>query len=200
MTRVDPTNSQIVYQEYTGVSLRVSTDGGSSFTSIASGIVANAARFYAPYALDASGGIYFGEDYLNFSSNHGASWTQIGSPGTNNFNPSDYAIDAVAVSSTNNNVVYVSAGGHIFVTQNAQAGGSNVSWAQIDLPGGRAARTLDSLAVDPTDASGGTAYAVVNSFTGVGDHVFMTTNFGMPGRTSAATCPISRPTPSSSTA
>ena len=81
ITRVDPTNHNDVYEEYADVSLKISTNAGSTFTSITSGIAANTVNFYAPYVLDSTGNVYFGTDYLNFSSNHGSSWSQIGTPG-----------------------------------------------------------------------------------------------------------------------
>jgi hypothetical protein len=190
ITRVDAANHDVIYQEYTDVYLQVSTDAGATLNLITSGIKYNThsngnpiVDFIAPYVLDASGNIYYGTDYLNFSSNQGSSWSQIGTPGTNNFNASDAAIDAVAVNPVaNSNVVYVSAGGHMFVTQNAQAGGSSVTWTQIDLPGGAQSGSdvvHNTIAVDPSDPTGGTAYAVVNAFTGGSSgHVFKTTNFG----------------------
>jgi hypothetical protein len=51
---------------------------------------------------------------------------------------------------------------------------------KINLPGNAVvgASFADSIAIDPADSTGGTAYAVVNTFTGGGKHVFMTTNFG----------------------
>jgi hypothetical protein len=186
ISRVDPNNPAIVYQEFFAISLQVSTDAGQNFTDITNGIKANKdgnnrpiVQFYAPYTLDASGSVYFGTDYLNVSSNQGGTWSQIGTPGVNGFNPIDAPIDAIAVNPVvTSNVVYVSAGGHMFVTRNAQAGGSNVTWTQIDLPNKSRAGATNSLAIDPSDATGGTAYAVVNSFTGGGSHVFKTTNFG----------------------
>jgi hypothetical protein len=184
ITRVDPTNDNIVYEEYLGdVALKISTNAGGSFSPITTGIKYDKSNgnpvvnWVAPYVLDTLGNIYYGTDYLNFSSNHGGSWTQIGTPGVNNFNPSDAAIDAVAVA-PDNDVVYVSAGGKLFVTQNAQDGGNHIMWAEIDLPGGVRAGGPNSLAVDTSDPTGATAYAVVNSFQSGGKHVFQTTDYG----------------------
>ncbi|HEV3343584.1 MAG TPA: hypothetical protein VG125_24645, partial [Pirellulales bacterium] len=187
MVRVDPANNSVVYHTYAGFSLVVSTDAGATWNDITTGIVItnpNNANFYAPFTLDSSGDIYYGSDYLNFSSDQGTTWTQIGTHGINGFNAGDSSIDAIAVSPTDNNVVYVSAGGHVFVTTNAQAGGNSVKWTQIDLPNGRSTNGLgdfgqDAIAVDPSDATGGTAYAVVPAFTGGGNHVFKTINFGI---------------------
>jgi hypothetical protein len=183
MVRVDPTNHNTIYTETADGGLYVSTDGGSTFNYIGSNLIGNTVNFYAPYVLDSSGNIYFGADYLDFSSDQGSSFTAIGIPGTNNFNPNDSNIDAVAVSPTDNNVVYVSAGGHMFVTENAQAGGTSVTWTQIDLPNGsstngRGSFGQDAIAVDPSVSGGGTAYVVVPHFASGGKHVYKTTNFG----------------------
>jgi hypothetical protein len=201
MMRVDPTNPNFVYvtQPYTGFWLSMSADGGATWSSITAGVKADFANFYPPVTLDSAGNVYFGSDYLNFSSNHGATWSQIGTPGTNGFNPGGFAIDAIAVSPTNNNVVYVSVGGDIFVTQNAQAGGNNVTWTQVNLPnnrstGGGGVFAQDAIAVDPSVASGGTAYAVIATFTGTtGNHVFKTTNFGATWTDISSSFPLDTP-------
>jgi hypothetical protein len=179
ITRLDPTDHLRLYQEFTGVSIQRSDDGGATFTDITPGIAANTSDFYVPYVLDSSGDLLYGTDYLNYSTNQGNTWTQIGTPGVHNFNPFDAPIDAIAVSPANKNVVWVSAGGEMFVTQNATASPASVTWTEHDLPDGRTATAPNSIAFDPTDPTGGTAYAVVNAFTGSGaDHVFKTTNFG----------------------
>jgi hypothetical protein len=132
ITRLDPTNHNTLYQSFPPGGLEISTNAGATFTDISTGIVETVVPIIGPianevpaYVLDSSGDVYYGTDYLNFSSNQGRTWSQIGVPGTNNFNPADAPIDAIAVSPTNNNVVYVSAGGKLFVTQNAQG---NHTW------------------------------------------------------------------------
>jgi hypothetical protein len=184
ITRLDPTNPNTVYQEFYGVNLQVSFDAGTTFSPITAGIQYNTTstgfenvNFYAPYVLDASGNVYYGSDYLNFSSDQGTTWSQIGTPGTNNFNPTDAPIDAIAVAPSDNNIVYVSAGGGLFVTTDAQSG--SPVWAERDLPEFVHAGGRNSIAVDPSDFTGGTAYAAVNRFTGGGYfHVWKTTDFG----------------------
>jgi hypothetical protein len=181
MVRLDPTNDQIIYTETANGGLFVSTNGGSNFTFVGSNLFGNKVNFYGPYVLDSAGNVYYGTDDLLFSSNHGAIFSSIGTPGVNNFNPGDAAIDAVAVAPGTNNVVYVSAGGHMFVSKNAQ---SSATWTEIDLPNGSSTNGIgdfgqDAIAVDPSDATGGTAYAVVPAFTGGSKHVYKTTTFGV---------------------
>ena len=187
ITLLDPTDSNRLYQQFEGgLSLQTLTNpaaGSPSFSNISSGIVANNSgtppapivNFLAPYTLDSSGDVLYGSDFVNLSTDHGGSWSQIGTPGTNNFNPGDSAIDSIAVAPGNNAVVYVSAGGNMFVTQNATAAAGSVTWTEIDLPSGRAGGR-QSIAVDPSQP--GLAYAVVNSFTVGGKHVYMTNDFG----------------------
>ncbi len=76
-------------------------------------------------------------------------------------------------------IVYVSANASIFVSQDALA--ANATWTPAPLPNGSVADSLNSIAIDPTAPTGGTAYAVVNAFTPTGQkgqHVYYTTNFG----------------------
>jgi len=185
ITRLDPTNQLRLYQEYIDVSLKRSNHGGANFTDISSHIKATRinhipiVNFIAPFVLDSSGDILYGTDYLNLSTNKGCTWSQIGTPRINNFNPTDQPIDAVAVSPVNKADLWVSAGGKMFVTQNATAAPVSVTWTEHDLPSGFAAGAPNSIAFDPTDATGGTAYAVVNAFTGSSaNHIFKTTDFG----------------------
>jgi hypothetical protein len=179
ITRVDPRPSKnnIVYQEFTNISLDVSFNFGATFNSITGGpnpIHGNKANFYAPYVLDSAGNVLFGSNVLDRSTDQGTNWTAIGQSGTAGFTTNNANIDAIAVAPSNGAVIYVAAGGHLFVTTNT--GGA---WNQRDLPGGvTAGSARNSIAVDPSDLTGGTAYAVVDRFTGGGKHVYKTTNFG----------------------
>ncbi len=186
ITQVDPSNPNLVYAEQQGKALSVSTNGGTKFKDITAGIVGINPKFYAPYVQDASGNIYYGTDTLNFSTkqSQGGSWSAIGTPGQNGFNPTGAQIHDIKVlqnttGGTTKSIVYVSAGDSMFVTQDALA--PNATWTPIPLPNGSVADSLNSIAIDPTDTTGGTAYAVVNTFTPagqVGQHVYYTTNFG----------------------
>ena len=191
-TIVDPNNPNRVYL-LDDQTLFLSTNAGATFnSSINSGIVtaATTRNFVPPYAIDGAGDVFFGTDEVNLCLNPTASkptWTQIGIPNVNNFNPNDSAINAIAVdfNDTTNNTVYVSAGSQLFVTKNALAG--TVTWTEIDgtvplngwpagfVVGGTAAGNgtgdPNSLTV-PLGAALGTAFAVG------GSNVVVTTNFG----------------------
>src|SRR5262249_53884272 len=152
-----------------------SADGGATFDPLSVTTIASnpgyVARFIMPYTLDSSGDILYGTDYLNFSTNQGGVWSQIGFPnikssaGGDLFHPFDKPIDAIAVARSNRDVVYVSVGGEMFVTQDATEGAAlfgGAVWKEIDLPDGVSAGALDSITVDPNNP--GTAYVVVNGF------------------------------------
>ncbi len=205
-TVIDPNFPNRVYALTLGPPpvLNLSTNVGASFSSsINAGILTFSTatprniNFDPSYALDTAGDVFFGTDEVNLCTNPTAkspTWTQIGIPGTNGFNPGDSKINAIAVDpndTTNKgadgNVVYVSAGTQLFVTKNAQAGAASVTWTAIDgtvagngwpagfVVGGVAAGNglgdPSSLAV-PAGAAPGTAFAV-----GAGT-VIMTTNYG----------------------
>jgi hypothetical protein len=180
IVRVNPTNHNQVYTEQSRRFLYVSDDGGGSFSYIGGRLFGNKVNFFAPYVLDSQGNVYFGEDQLDFSSNQGTSWSVIGKPNVNNFNPNDSTIDSIGVSASDNNVVYVLAGGSVFVTKNAKAAVDKVTWTQVTPSGFTAfpgnAVSLNTLIVDPSDKTGGTAYLVSPTFGS--KHVFKTTNFG----------------------
>src|SRR5439155_5319899 len=116
ITRLDPTNNNRLYAENFQLSLKISTNpqaASPTFTSITAGIMVNGGmnpivNFAAPYVLNSAGNILFGTDFLNLSTNQGGAWTQIGTPGTNNFIPTDGFVDAIAVAPSNNADVYVS--------------------------------------------------------------------------------------------
>ena len=187
MTRFDPSNPKIVYTEHYNLDLDVSTDGGQNFDPLTNFVVnqnynkdANGnvkIDFYAPFVVSSTGAVYYGTDFLNVSLDQGKTWTAIGKQGLNHFNPSDSNIDAIAVAPSNDNVVYVEAGGQIFVTQDARTGSlGDANWTPVAAPAGMSAANtaLNSLVVDPNSPN--IAYAVVTAYGG--NHVYRTSNFG----------------------
>src|SRR6185312_15429750 len=80
--KVDPFNPNIVYHTFTGISLAKSTNGGTSFTNVSSGISGNA-NFYAYYTTDTgiSGRVLFGGDSLWETLDSGSTWTAIATAG-----------------------------------------------------------------------------------------------------------------------
>ena len=141
--------------------------------------------FYAPFQVDSSGAIYYGTDVLNMSTDHGKTWTVIGTPEAGGFNGATnsidnslgFPIDSIALTS-DNKTIYVSAGGHIYVSFAAPGGGTNgYTWSDSSDPRVNVTM-LNGLAADPTQP--GTCYAVVSAYTkDTSGTVFKTTDFGV---------------------
>src|SRR5262249_8334110 len=100
--------------------VRRSTDGGSSWSSIVSGITnTNNATFYPPMAADPGtpNRIFLRTNVVNGSTTAGSTWTRL--PG-DTF-PFPNPIRAIAVGPTNPNLIYVSCGPDGDGTSNAYA-------------------------------------------------------------------------------
>ncbi|HKF50528.1 MAG TPA: MBG domain-containing protein [Terracidiphilus sp.] len=201
LANISQTNPARCYAEYFGVSLTRSDDNcaAGSFNDITTGIAvapklaAEINDFYVPYTVDPTNGdhVLYGTDFVNDTTNGGDAWSQIGSPGVNNFNPNDTAIDSIALSPVNGlnpALVYVATGGsfalgsQIFV---AQENGASTTWTEVDLPtcntdpaGFSQGCRVNQISVDPNDATGHSAFAVTSNYTAGAQHVFMTTNEG----------------------
>ncbi|PYT05666.1 MAG: hypothetical protein DMF60_11160, partial [Acidobacteria bacterium] len=77
---VNPTNTNILYAENTGLSIKKSTNGGISFASSTSGITESSSNFLfiAPFAMNPKSPLqlYTGGSYIWRSTNGGTSWTR----------------------------------------------------------------------------------------------------------------------------
>jgi autotransporter-associated beta strand protein len=171
--RVDPVSPTTVYHEYQNGLLERSDTGGSPASSWVTITPPGASgrTFFPPYVLDPSNPqrVLYGTAALYQSTNRGTTWAAIGTPGTAGFNPGGAGIDAIAVSA-DGSTIYVTAGGHNFVTSS-----DGLSWTNIDVPG--FTDGFAALAVDPANAQ--MAYIARNHFTtGSGGHVWVTVNGG----------------------
>jgi hypothetical protein len=190
--RFDPFNPSTVYVEEQNGDLRRSDDGGAHLTALNADrhrprVLGSTINFEAPYVLDPStpNRVLFGTDVLNESRDKGTTWTPIGRPRVNGFNPDGDPIDAIGVAPGDPNTVYVTAGGHVFVTTDGISG-PDTTWTAIDVPGLDPASSdpdarpgFGGIAVDPADPR--TAYLVRNRFTPQGtpgEHVFRTSDGG----------------------
>lgn len=149
--------------------VRRSTNSGTSFSSIVTGIVnPNNAAFYAPMAIDPAPGshrVFLGTNVVNVLADGTVAspvWSQYGVA-----LPSTSSIVAIGIGASNPNTLYVSNGGSIFVTTNGGA-----SWQTRTPPGGD---SFFDFAVDPTNSN--VAYVVTASFTG-SNRVWRTINAG----------------------
>jgi hypothetical protein len=178
-TQIDQSNPNTMYHTFffggfDGF-LERSDDGGLTWTGKTSGInTSDNANFYVPYMMDPSNSsrLILGTDHVYETTNKADSWHAIGGPGFSGWTATK-PVDAIAISRSNSNTIYVTAGGVVLVTFNDGA-----SWQQIDVTGFSGATDhFAKLAVDPTNDL--IAYIVRDQFTGgSGGHVFKTTNGG----------------------
>jgi photosystem II stability/assembly factor-like uncharacterized protein len=160
-TAIDPTNDAIQYFSSQGLNVYSSISG-----SIFSG---NNAAFIAPYMLAPSNSltIYAGDQYLNLSSDQGATWSN--SSLVDNGNP----ILSMDVSRQNELKIYFATAPDVTPQMNvfySLDGGVNFTNISAGLPN----RYPRGIAVDPVNDS--TAYIVFSGF-GTG-HVYKTINNG----------------------
>ncbi len=106
-TAIDPFDTQTVYASFQRLSLFRSEDGGNDFDFIAPPEDGNTA-FIAPYALAPSdpSTLYAGRSIVFRSTNRGNSWQATN--GGDDLDPNDNPSLAMAVSETDEDVVYVS--------------------------------------------------------------------------------------------
>jgi hypothetical protein len=176
---VNRNDTNILYAETTGKSLRRSGDGGENWVFIHGGVLEAAGnfQFIHPFAMDPtnSNRLWYGGAAAWRSNNEGLSWTLV-----SNFFASRIA--SWAISPSDPNRVYAgvqhlgtTTSGRIFTTNVATTTPGPVVWPSAQPRQGY----VSSLAVDPTDPL--TAYATYSTFNfgpHVG-HVFKTTNGGV---------------------
>jgi photosystem II stability/assembly factor-like uncharacterized protein len=178
-------DASFVFHEYGGSGsspspLLRSGDGGDTWFDITTGL-SGPSQGYAPYVVDPvnSTRLLYGTNRVFESLNDGITWAPISTPGVGGWTDSG-PIDTVALSPTNSDTIYASAGGHVYVTFD-----HGLNWMRRDAPRTDA---IAQIVVNPFDDQ--IAYAVSPCFdlvgtclfggtvTGTG-HVFMTTNGGM---------------------
>jgi hypothetical protein len=177
---------------------RVSSSSCASGTFVpeTTGFVNANSDFYPPFVVDPTNGshLLIGLDRVYETTNAGALWTPISTPGSNGFDnvvsSQTYNVDTVALAAANESypaTIYAATGGGstygsslIFVSTND--GGS---WTEHNLPictsGGHysAGCKVNQIVADPNDPTNQTAVAVTSNFTGTsGGHVYGTTNAG----------------------
>ena len=198
-TRVDATNSQTVYQEFYGISLDRSDDGGQTFNGITNGIhqtdaypnfresggfgvSTDPAAFYVPYKLDPlnQSRIVYGTSNLYTSPdrggdiNIGGDFIEIGISGAsgNGFAPnapSGAYVDALGVAGP---TIYAEIGTTVFATFD-----SGVTWADRSIPATLNKGSLSDFYVNPGNPQD--VYATNPSFDdGSVGKIFRSTNGG----------------------
>ncbi len=167
---IDPNNASTMYGELYYGSINKSTNGGSSFSNIvasngANGTISEQGPWLTNFVIARSNPsvMYVGKSNMYRNANGGtggaASWTPAtGLPTTGD-------VYALAVAPTDENMVYASKGGSMYVSTD----GNTYNLKSTGLPGG----TITYIAVDNNPNE---AYCTVNS--GTGNTVFKTINGG----------------------
>lgn len=171
-TAINQSTPSTQYGEFTGISLYATTNSWSSAGYVyPSGAPGEPSNFYIHYVMDPanSSRILLPTDHLWETTDGGATWNAIGTPGVAGFNTSDLVVDCVGVAGS---VIYAAVGGEysnssqIYVTTNDGA-----SWTQAASAPGSA--HVADLIVDPSSPS--LAFGVGDRF---GNSLFFYTNDG----------------------
>ncbi len=170
---VDPTNSKTIYSEYVNGALLKSTNGGSSFSSITSGI-GEKGYWIEPYVLDPTNPatLYTGTSKMYKSTNGGSSWTSVSGTLTSGA----HLVTTMAISPVEPNVVYAGLSGY--------RGAADTSYLFISTDAGNSWNNLTGkltsgtdfarITADPTHK--GTVY--IANLVGLTSHVLRSTDYG----------------------
>ena len=189
-TAIDDAIPSTVYVTCNGLNIVVSVTGGqanSVFLPAVNGInPADNADFVPPLVTDpnTANTVYAGTTKVYQSVNTGNSWTALSSDLVNGAAPALDELTALVVATGNSSVVYAGADtGQVFVATNVAAGTG--SFAPVAGQSSLPPRQINSIATDPADATGKTAYAAFSGFAFTGTtitdtkgHLFKTADGG----------------------
>lgn len=187
---VNPANTNMLFWETTGLSLRRSINGGASSAAITASIPAggDVFPFITTFVLDPSNParLWIGGRHMWRSSNANAATNgAVTFTRATNATLTGGSITAIAVAPTNpNRVIAGAASGVIRFTTVGTTATPTTAWSgQIFTPRGNGNGTVSWLAFDPTNEL--TVYATVSNFNGPANaqgtnagHVFKSTNGG----------------------
>lgn len=176
LTANDPSNPNIAYQEYPGLGVNKTTDGGATWFPATTGINPNHtdfAEWVAPMVMDPTNPnrLLAGTNYLYETTNGAASWTRISSTSLSPF----AAISAIAIARSAPRTIYVGTGdGKLWVTTNDGGTWTDRTAGTVGALG----YFVTALAVSPTNP-----LDVVVTFSGFdgagnGGHVYRSANGG----------------------
>jgi hypothetical protein len=152
---VNPQNTQVLYAEYTNLSLTKSINGGSSFVDAISG-VSGSFLFIAPFVMDpnAPDTLWLGGDKLWRTTNAAANWTQASASISGGG-----LISAMAVYKGDSNSVAIGTQkGYVATSATALSANSGTAWTGPQVVNGY----ISSLAYAPGNKN--TLYATCSTF------------------------------------
>ena len=182
---VNPTNTNTLFFETTGLSLRRSTNGGASSASVITGITGDAFPFTTVFRMDPTTPtrLWIGGRFMWRSDNNAANWTR-----TSNAQQTGGSITAMAIAPGNSNVVIDgAASGQLRRTTTGTTANAasvlNTVWLQTFTPRGNGNGTISWVEYDPSNANN--VWATISNFNGTPNaqgtgagHVFKSTDGG----------------------
>ncbi len=182
---VNPANTNTLFFETTGLSLRRSINGGASSASVITGIAGDVFPFITVFRMDpiTPTRLWIGGRFMWRTDNNATNWTR-----TSNAQQTGGSITAMAIAPGNSNVVIDGAASGqlrrttIGLTANA-ASVLNAVWLQSFTPRGNGNGTISWVEYDPSNALN--VWATISNFNGTPNvngtsagHVFRSTDGG----------------------
>ena len=182
---VNPANTNTIFFETTGLSLRRSTNGGVSSASVLTGISGDTFPFITVFRMDPTTPtrLWIGGRFMWRTDNNATNWTR-----TSNAQQTGGSITAIAIAPTNSNVVINGAASGqlrrttVGLTANA-ASVLATTWLQTFTPRGNGNGTISWVEYDPSNANN--VWATISNFNGTPNvngtsagHVFKSTDGG----------------------
>jgi hypothetical protein len=182
---VNPTNTNTIFFETTGLTLRRSNNGGLSSAAVVAGISGDAFPFITVFRMDPNTPtrLWIGGTFMWRTDNNATNWTR-----TSNAAQTGGSITAMAIAPGNSNVVIDgAASGQLRRTTVATAATSasvlNTTWLQSFTPRGNGNGTISWVEYDPSNTNN--VWATISNFNGTPNvngtsagHVFKSTNGG----------------------
>lgn len=182
---VNPTNTNTIFFETTGLSLRRSTNGGASSASVITGISGDTFPFITVFRMDPNTPtrLWIGGRFMWRTDNNATNWTR-----TSNAQQTGGSITAMAIAPGNSNVVINGAASGQFrrTTIGLTANAASVlasTWLQTFTPRGNGNGTISWVEYDPSNINN--VWATISNFNGTPNvngtsagHVFRSTDGG----------------------
>ena len=172
---IDPTNENVLYEEYVYLAMSKSTDGGASWFSATNGLATGSsnANFIAPFVISPSSPntLYAGAKVVYRSTDGGNNWTPTN--GGVNFNGTNVSCIGVSYRSKDTVLAATGSGGTGQTFQVFRSTNGGTAWTNVtgSLPN----RYPTDISFDPT-----TSLIVYITYSGYGaPHVFRSTNAGL---------------------
>jgi Big-like domain-containing protein len=182
---VNPQNTNTIFFETTNLSLRRSTNGGSTSASVITGITGDVFPFITVFRMDPTTPtrLWIGGRFMWRTDNNASAWTR-----TSNAQQTGGSITAIAIAPTNSDIVINgAASGQLRRTTTALTANAasvlNTTWIQTFTPRGNGNGVISWVEYDPTNANN--VWATISTFNGTPNaqgtsagHVFKSTNGG----------------------